>query len=159
MEYFTDAYANLAATRFTMWWSFLLTSSFYAAYLWQTCNWRFWTGEPFNRALFGWTVEAIFLTCHQAYWWAVEHLQVVGSCAARDPLSKAATHACARAEWLRSHAPYLTPIFYAGIIIGIVLILPPIIVSVTGMRMVLARLMTKAVVIGLWFTGLVLTGV
>lgn len=156
-EAFTDPSANLAATRFTIWWLFLLMAGFYGAYLYRECRFRVWLGGPFDRALAGWTIEAASLSMHQFYWWAVEYYRVTGKCLSHDP-TLYSVEVCRRMMSFQAWAPYVTPFFYVGVIVGAVLILPPIIVSVVGVPMIWARLGTKLCVVVLLSVGLVIVG-
>lgn len=158
MDLDLDPHSTLAATRFATWTSLAAISWLYSVNLWQSCRFRFWNGTPYDRALLGWVVESVAWSWHQAWWWAVEQSEVMGKCAARDPLSRAENVYCAQAAFLRTLAPYVTPIFYVGIVIGLVLVAKAMLMNVTGLRVAFARLATISIVAVLWFVGLALTG-
>lgn len=131
----------LVGARFTAWVALLATAIWYALFLQQSCRWRFWTGPPFNRAMFGWFVESLSWSLHQAYWWAVEHWEYRGHC---DDPHRLVGELCSHALTFRQQSSHITPLLYAGVAIGLALILPPIITTVTSLSMLRARILTKA---------------
>lgn len=147
-----DVQQALAATRFAIWTTFLLAAFVMLTYLYQSCRLRFWSGAPFDRAIAGWSCEALFISLQQAYWWGVEHLMVVGRCVSHDPRVYN-VDVCREAAMLRDWAPYVTPFLYAGVLVGLVMIIPPLLTTISGYRIFYMGIGVKVSVVVLWSFG------
>jgi uncharacterized membrane protein (DUF485 family) len=152
-----DSYLLLAAMRFVMWTGLGLVAAVNGAYLWQRCRGQFWRGTRFDEALFGWTVEALFLMLHQAFWWAKDHYRYAGHCRQRDddPRIEAL---CRQSNWLESSDHFVMPFLYFGIFVGMYFVLSTMAVSVANISITAARWGVIGIGVCLLVAGLVITG-